>query len=401
MIKFILESYSFKRIIILTAVFMILLFASSRIFDILWNSSTEIPIVTLDEVYAPPPQYNNFKSVKLKMLSRDRVAIEGNKKFMIKDHLSGFEYYDTLTVEYPETEFDRTNKIFFRFEETPHYDSIYLVIAKSDDPKLYYKQIFYSSVIVSELNEFSDEPGEFRIDDSKLVSPELLRNNDTLINSVFAYFNSNIDNLGIAECGRNCLIFQKLCNDFGVPCRMINLQGGDVDQVGYYDKIGYPLHVVCEIYSSKLQKWYVVDPSFGFRFSHKTSQDYLNAVEISNKHTFHREEEIGQDSILLTKRSLVGKDYFKYYENVIFTKPEWKNKYLRKLVSVFYGNFNYYLYLFSNNFPIVKNGFYYIGIKTFMYFFMLILYINAVLFLLLRRLFLVKKPKNYVKTKIK
>ena len=120
----------------------------------------------------------------------------------------------------------------------------------------------------------------------------------------------------------------------------------------------------------------------------------MNAIEVSNKHTFHREDEIVQDSILLTKRTLVGKDYFKYYENVIFTKPEWKNKYLRKLVSVFYGNFNYYLYLFSNNFPGVKNGFYYIGLKTFMYFFMLILYINAVLFLLLRRLFLVKKPKK-------
>ena len=137
----------------------------------------------------------------------------------------------------------------------------------------------------------------------------------------------------------------------------------------------------------------MVDPSFGFRFRHKAFQDYLNAVEISNKYTFRREDEIGQDSILLTKRTIVGKDYFKYYENVIFTKPEWKNKYLRKLVSVFYSNFNYYLYLFSNNFPPVKNGFYYVGIKTFMYFFMLILYINAVLFLLLRRLFLVKKPK--------
>ncbi len=175
---------------------------------------------------------------------------------------------------------------------------------------------------------------------------------------------------------------------------MINLQGGDVDQVGYNEYIGYPLHVVCEVYSSKHQKWYVIDPTFGFRFRHRTFHDFLNAVEISNKHTFRREDEIGQDSILLTKRTLVGKDYFKYYENVIFTKPEWKNKYLRKLGSVFYSNFNYYLYLFSNNFPPVKNGFYYVGIKTFMYFFMLILYINAVLFLLLRRLFLVKKPKH-------
>lgn len=394
MIKFVLESYIFKRFLILSVFFIVLLVVAGKIFDLLWNSSTAIPIVTLDEVYAPPPQYDNFKSVKLKMISRDKIAIEGNRRFLVKGHTSGFDYFDTVSVEYPGQEFDRTNKIFFQFEETPHFDSIYLVIAKSDDPKVYYKQIFYSSVIVSTLNEFSDEPAEFRIDDSKLVSPEYLANNDTLINRVFNYFNSNIDNLGIAECGRNCQIFQRICNDFGVPCRMINLQGGDVDQTGYNDLIGYPLHVVCEIYSSKQQKWYVVDPSFGFRFRHKHSETFMNAIEVSNKHTFRREDEIVQDSILLTKRTLVGKDYFKYYENVIFSKPEWKNKYLRKLVSVFYGNFNYYLYLFSNNFPGVKNGFYYIGMKTFMYFFMLILYINAVLFLLLRRLFLVKKPKK-------
>jgi hypothetical protein len=175
---------------------------------------------------------------------------------------------------------------------------------------------------------------------------------------------------------------------------LVNLQGGDVDEVGSFDNMGYPLHVVCEIYSSNHQKWYVIDPTFGFRFKYKSFKDYLNAVEISNIHTFRREDEVEQDSILLTKRTLVGKDYFKYYENVIFTKSEWKNKYLRKLVSVFYSKFSYYLYLFSNNFPLVKNGFYYVGIKTFMYFFILILYINAVLFLLLKRLFLVKKPKH-------
>jgi len=395
LIKFILESYIFKRFFILSVVFVLLLIVAGKIFDKLWNSSTAIPIVTLKEVYSPPAGYDNFKSVKLKLVSKFKVAIEGNKKFKLKDKQGDLDFYDTVSVEYPGEEFDRTNKIFFRFEDTPNYDSIYLVIAKSEIPDTYFKQIFYSSVIVSTLNEFSDNADEFRIDDSKLVSHDLLVNNDTLINSVFDYFNSNIDNLGIAECGTNCQILMRICKDFGVPCRMINLQGGDIDQTGFYDMLGYPLHVVCEIYSSKQQKWYVVDPTFGFRFRHKNSSTYMNAVEISNNHTFLRGDEIYQDSILLTKRTLVGKDYFKYYENVVFTKPEWKNRYLRKLVSVFYGNFNYYLYLFSNNFPGIKNGFYYIGMKTFMYFFMLILYINAVLFLLLRRLFLVKKPKKY------
>lgn len=375
-------------------VFIVVLFILSRIFDLMWGSKTTIPLVTLNEFYAPPLQYDNFTRINLKMIAKNLVVIEGNKRFRNKDKQKGFEYYDTINVFYPDTLFARTNKSFLEFEGANAADSLYLVISKSEDPKLYYKQVFYSSIIVNNLNEISENPVEFRIDPSKLLSKDLLINNDSLINKVFDYFNTNIDNLGIAECGTNSKIFQNICDNFGVPCRTVNLQGGDVDQVGYNDNIGYPLHVVSEIYSSKHQKWYVIDPSFGFRFKHKSFHDYLNAVEISNKITFRREDEIEQDSILFTKKTLVGKDYFKFYENVIFTKPEWKNKYLRKLVSVFYSNFDYFLYLHSNNSPVVKNGFYYVGIKTFMYFFMLILYINAVLFLLLRRLFLVKKPKH-------
>jgi len=91
---------------------------------------------------------------------------------------------------------------------------------------------------------------------------------------------------------------------------------------------------------------------------------------------------------------LVGKDYFKYYENVVFTRQEWKNKFLRKLASVFYSNFTYYLTVFSNNYPPIKNGFYYVGIKTFMYFFLFILYTNISMLIIIKRLFEVKKPKT-------
>ncbi|KXK42468.1 MAG: hypothetical protein UZ05_CHB002002982 [Chlorobi bacterium OLB5] len=364
------------------------------IFDKFWGSSTSIPIVNLNEIYSPPIQYENLTGIKLKMTAKDLIAIEGNKKFRILDGSKSFDYYDTVKVYYPDTEFERTNVIFLLFEEKTTPDSIYIVMAKSENKDIYYKQIFYSSIIVKDLNDFSNDPEQFRIDPDNLVSQNLLNDNDSLIQMVFDYFNNNIESLGIAECGTNCNIFQKICNNFGVPCRIINLQGGDNDEVGNYDNIGYPLHVICEIYSSKHKKWYAVDPSFGFRFKEKSFNYYLNAVEISNKHTFHTEEEIIQDSILLTKRSLVGKDYFKYYENVVFSKPEWKNRFLKKAVKIFYGNFNYYLYLFSNNFPAVKNGFYYVGIKSFMYFFIFILYINSVLFLLMQRLFLVKKPKH-------
>lgn len=394
MIKFILESYSFKRILVLTVLSIAVLFLLSTLFDKAWGSSSYIPIVSLNSVYSFPVEYDNFNRINLKLISKDNIAIEGNKRFSRQNSNKPNDYYDTVSFSYPDSSYDKINKIYIKFEDSRDYDSVYFVVSRSQEDKIFYNQIFYSSVLINNLNEFSKDPSEFRINKSLLVNDELLASNDTLINQVFSYFNSNIDKLGIAECGRNCVIFQEICMKFGVPCRLVNLQGGDDDKVGFSDNIGYPLHVVCEIFSSKHKKWYVVDPTYGFRFKLSAFNDYLNAVEIANKHTFRREDEIVQDSILLTKRSLVGKDYFKYYENVVFSMPEWKNRILKKLFNIFYGNFNYYLYLFSNNFPIVKNGFYYVGIKTFMYFFLLILYINAVLFLLMRRLFLVKKPKH-------
>lgn len=394
MIKFILESYSFKRILVLTVLSIAVLFLLSTLFDKAWGSSSYIPIVSLNSVYSFPVEYDNFNRINLKLISKDNIAIEGNKRFSRQNSNKLNDYYDTVSFSYPDSSYDKINKIYIKFEDSRDYDSVYFVVSRSQEDKIFYNQIFYSSVLINNLNEFSKDPSEFRINKSLLVNDELLASNDTLINQVFSYFNSNIDKLGIAECGRNCVIFQEICIKYGVPCRLVNLQGGDDDKVGFSDNIGYPLHVVCEIFSSKHKKWYVVDPTYGFRFKLSAFNDYLNAVEIANKHTFRREDEIVQDSILLTKRSLVGKDYFKYYENVVFSMPEWKNRILKKLFNIFYGNFNYYLYLFSNNFPIVKNGFYYVGIKTFMYFFLLILYINAVLFLLMRRLFLVKKPKH-------
>ena len=394
MLKFVLKSYSFRKILILFLIFSGILLISSYLFDKLWLSTSSIPIINLNDVYNPPVDYDNFTKVNLKMINNDLLAIEGNKKFRISGHQSGFEYYDTLMIYYPDTDFDKINKIFILFEDSREPDSIYIVTAKSPEPKIYFNQIFYSSIIVYKINEFSNDAERFRIKNERLTSPQLLANNDTLITQVFNEFNSNIENLGLADCGTNSRILSEICKRFDVPCRVVNLQGGDVDQTGYADHIGYPLHVVCEIYSSKFRKWYVVDPSFGFRFRLRENSDFLNAAEISNRYTFRSVDEILQDSILLTKRSLVGKDYFKYYENVIFTKLEWKNKYVVKLVSVFYGNFNYFLYLYSNNYPPVKNGFYYLGLKTIMYIFIIILFINSVMFVLIKRLFSVKKPNH-------
>jgi hypothetical protein len=391
--KFIIESYSFKKILIITAVFIGTTYLCSRLFDIAWGSRSSIPIINLEDVYKAPLWYDNFSRVNFTMLSKEKLCIEGNKRFKLKDSPKNYDYYDTVFVKYPETDFEYSNNIFLQFEDNPGLDSIRFVVSKSDDPKIFYKQIFNSTVIVNDLNKLSEKPEEFRIKKENLVSDSLLNNNDALIEAAFKYFNDNKDTLGLAECGTNSEIFRNICFKFNLPCRVIGLQGGDADQAGYYNFIGYPLHVVCEIYSSKHKKWYVVDPSFGFRFRQNNIPDYFNAVELSRKYIFNREKEVIADSILYTKRNVVGRDYYKFYENVYY-KLGMEYSTLRKLLKAFYPEFNYHTYHYSNNYPPVKNGFYYIGVKTFMYFFLLILYINSIMFLFIKRLVSVKKPKK-------
>lgn len=393
MLRFVLESYSFKRIVILTILFGILLFAAGKFFDKLWYSGSYIPIINLNDVYDPPKRYDNFTRVNLKITESGALAIEGNKKFRVIERNKQFDYIDTTNLSYPDSTFDKYNKIYLQFEENSGLDSIYFVTSKSHDPSIYYKQIFFSSVIVESLNEFSEDEAEFRINPINLETSDILQNNDTLINSVLSYFNENINTLGLAECGTNSRIFSEICDKFHLPVRILSLQGGNSDETGFEDNLGYPLHVVCEVYSSKYKKWYLIDPTFGFRFRNPGDSSYLSAVEISNRQTFRNVEDLHQDSILQTKRTLLGKDYFKFYENVIFTVPGLKNKYIRKGVSVFYSKFNYFLLLYSSNYPAVRNGFYYVGIKTFLYFLMLLVYVNLIMLLFIKRLFLVKKPE--------
>lgn len=400
MLRFIIKSYSFRRILLITALFIVVFFVFSKVFDLLWNSSTTIPLSNLNNEYNPPLEYDNLTRLNLKMINPGQIGIEGNKTFRIKDHKTNFDFYDTLSVFYPEETFDHINKIFLEFEDSYHIDSIYFVTAKSESPGIYYNQIFYSSVIVNKINRFSLPEDSFRINREKLVSDDILRDNDSLISRVFSYFNENINSLGLADCGTNSRIFYEICRDFNVPCRIISLQGGDTDEPGYNEYLGYPLHVVCEIYSSKTRKWYLIDPTYGIRFRDPGDSQFLNAVEICSRFTFGKVNDIKQDSTLLTRRSLVGKDYYKYYENIIFSKSNWKNPFLIKAVSVFYNKFIYFHQVYSNNSPFIRNGIYYLGLKTFIYFFLFLIYINLIMFLFIRRLFLIKKPEQTIKHNI-
>lgn len=392
MFRFVIESHSFRRIAVLAVIFVVFLYISSKVFDHYWTSASFIPLVNLNVVYSPPREYDNITRINIQFIKENLIIIEGNKRFRIVNADGDLSYYDTIPILNPVTDYSHFNKIYMRFENSAETDSLYLVVSKSGETNKFYNQVFYSSVIVSNLNEISDNPAVFRIEHAALVDTSLLNNNDTLIHAAFNYFNVNAGTLGLAECGRNCLVFKKICEDYKVPCRMVWLQGGDIETAGFDRSLGYPLHVVCEIYYAKQKKWYVVDPSYGIRFRNNDNDSYMSAVELSVLHSFRNANDIEQDSILVSKKNIVGKDYFKYYENVMFANSWVQSTLLKKFLTFAYSKFNHRSTLYSNNYPQKKDGYLYFGLKSFLYFIIMMLYINAVLFVLARRLFSAKKP---------
>ena len=361
-------------------------------FDLLWDDTCTLPLTNLDDVYKPPPGYDKAEKINIKLVESNKISIEGNKKFKFINSDKRYDFFDTVEIRFPDNEFEFTNKFYFIFENSPNTDSIFLVVSKSDRKDFYWKQIFFSSVYVMNLNSFSDNPDKFRLDPNKLVRNDILNDNDFLIQMVYKYLNSHLDSIGFAEWGTNCTNFKAVCDKFNLPCRLIYLQGGDANKAGFNNQLGYPLHVICEIYSSKYNKWYVVDPTYGFAFT--KDKGPLNAIEISNKVFFKREKEISQDSILLTKRTLVGKDYFKYYENLFFASNYNPNFALAKLNRMFYRKYNPKVYQYSNNLNTLKNGYYYVGIKSVIYLLIMIFSINFVVIILLKRLYSIKQREN-------
>jgi len=378
--------------LILTFSFIVILLLSNYIFDKIWIRSNSFPLTNLEDVYKIPQQYNNINAINLKMIDVNKIGIEGNKKFKASNNNKNYEYYDTVIFNYPDKVHDITNTIYLQFENNNNIDSIIFVVSKSNAKELFWKQIFLSSVLVTYLNEFSDDTAGYRIKPGNLVEPALLANNDTLINSAINYFNSKKDSLYLPECGTTCEVFLSICKKLNLPGRIISLQGGDAFLTGLHFDLGYPIHVICEIYSSKNKKWYVIDPTYGLRFKRKNSDEFMNSVEISNKTFFIHENEISQDSVLFTKRSVLKRDYFKFYENVFFESNFTRPHLFIDFLKIFYGKFNYMFLHYSNNQRSVKNSYYYLAIKSLLYIIISLIYFNLILFLLTRRLFKVKKP---------
>lgn len=393
LLNFIIESYVFKRIILITILFFLILYASSLIFDYFWQKGAAIPMLDLGSVYKPPKQYDNLKRLNIKFTGNNKIAIEGNKKFRIDGKEKEFDYYDTTQIIFPDVSQDITNKIYLQFQDSRARDSIDLVVTKFTTTGLYWNQIFYCSVNINKLNEFSSNTEEFRINEDLLVDRLLLENNDTLINRVLNYMEEHKDKLYSPDCGTFCRTFEEISLKFELPCRSLILQGGNAELEGFDFNVGYPLHVVCEIYSSKHKKWYVIDPSYGLRFRNSGSDDYLNAVEINSMVFFQREKLIAQDSILTTMRTLVGRDYLKFYENIYYSSGVTLNLFVKKFAQVMYSKFIYNRYHYTNILIPVKNGYYYVIFKSIVYLFITVLYFNAVLLIITHRLFTVKKPR--------
>jgi hypothetical protein len=319
----------------------------------------------------------------------DKICIEGNKKFKNADQNNNYDFFDTSNIRFPENVSELNNKIFIKFEDNPYLDSIFLGVSKSEYQNIYWKQIFYSTVFIADLNRFSEHPEKFRTNYSQLVDTTLLNNNDTIINQVIQFFNLNKKNFITGNCFTKSTNFSNVCNIFGLPCRMLLLQGGDANYTGYNDNLGYPIHAICEVYSSKSKKWFVIDPTYGFEF--KKENDLLNAVEICNKIFFGREKEIIQDSILSTKSSLVGRDYFRYYENIFYNSNEKTNRIVSGIYKIFYQRYNFSVYQYTNKLLPKQDGFYYVEIKSSLYMILIIFNFNFILVIIAVRLLKYKR----------
>jgi hypothetical protein len=350
-------------------------------------------LTNLYDVYKPPPNYDNIKRLNIKLIEPDKIVIEGDNKLRPLNENKNYDFYDTVNINYPQNGTVYTNKIFFEFENSSGPDSIFIVISKPPANNYVWNQIFYSSVFVSQINHFSTDPTKFRINYTNLVDSSVLNNNDSLINKAITYFNNSRDSVLLLDCGANCLYFKTICDKLKLPCRIIRLQGGDADESGLNTNLGYPIHAVCEIYSSRFQKWFVADPTYGFIF--RLVNEPLSAVEISDLFFFRRDYTLKQDSVFFRKRPLLGKDYFKYYENIFFFTKEGPlglyDRVLNRLVHIFYDKFTRSTFHYTNEMNPMKSRFNYLVIKSVLYLIIIVIYINLIIFILLKRLYIAKR----------
>lgn len=330
-------------------------------------------MVDLEETYAIPKKYDYFPRMNLKLLNSASLCIEGSQKFITFGSNKDYAYYDTVRINKPDSVFSVNNKIFFNFQNSDKTDSMNLVISHSIHDGIFWNQIFYSSVKIKLLNKFSPDPEKFRLNAAVLVNRYLLKNNDTLIKQVIQYFNINEKSLGLAECGTDSYILKSICEKYNLPCRIIRMQAGDSFESGYADMVGYPTHAVCEIYSSRYCKWYVIDPLYGTVFI--KDRIPLNAAEISDLVFSKRVSDIIQDSVLTTRNLTLQNDYFNYYRNIYYDLNITLNGFSRFFMEHFYALYEYNYVQYSHKMHNYMNARIYNTLKTLIYLIISAIYI--------------------------
>lgn len=343
------------------------------------------PLTSLDKIYKIPDEYDFYPKINLKLSSDGYLCIEGNQKFKIIGSNNGYEYYDSLIITKPDTSLNYFNKIYLKFQYTRTTDSIYYVVSKSPNAGIFWNQIFYSSVRIQFLNKFSSDPVNFRKNTANLISENLLKDNDTLIEQVTTEFNNNINSYNLISCGIASKILKSICDKYNLPCNIITLQGGDSFEAGYDIMIGFPLHIVCEIYTSKYKKWFVIDPLNGIVF--RMNGRPLNAAEISNIVFFNWENNIFQDSVLASYRTNLKGDYFKVYENIYYDSDCKPNFIAGNFLKYFYGKYRYSQLHYSNNIPNNRKGNLYIERKSIMYIIIVFVYVNLAFIIISLKLY--------------
>ena len=161
MLRFIIHSYVFPRLIIIGIFIIICLFVSSAVFDYFWKNDCAVLLENMGDVYSPPVGYDNITKIRMYLIKNNSMIIEGNRRFKLKGNPRDFSYFDTVGYKEPDSSYEYLNKIFLQFENSPTLDSIYFVISKSPVENIFWHQIFYSSVAISELNKSEIDTANF------------------------------------------------------------------------------------------------------------------------------------------------------------------------------------------------------------------------------------------------
>ena len=373
-----------RNFFIATVIYGLLVQITNYVVDDAAGITKFLPPINLENIDKPPFGYDNIPRIRVKMTDTQRLRFEANKRFIFLVGNKNYTYSDSISVALPDSGV-KLNRIYFKFEGSNSTDSMHLIVTKSEGG--YYRQISYCSVEIYDVNNILPVDSMlFRINPNNLVGKDLLENNDPLINKAFLDFNLEYRVKPAGDCGTLSKNFKNICAAGYVPCRLVGVHGGDHFEPGFGNTVGFPIHLMCEIYSSKQKKWYVVDPLYGVRFRNPFSSEFMSAVEITNLYESKSQGGILLDSILASKVSPLPEDYYQFYDNIYYPTNYVANKIFKKIMDVFFGKYNYNFYHYAHS-TTSFGGRSYLILKLAIYFILTIIYINFAYIFVVRKIF--------------